>query len=155
MPMVSVIIPTYNRADLVSETIDSVLAQSYRDFEVIVVDDGSTDASGEVLARYGEQIRVVLQENAGEAVARNAGIRVASGEYVGFLDSDDIWLPPKLAPRQGPVRSANVPPRIFQQRPPERRAWVRSKDFTSAPCLRLVHQDEAIFRTGSMRRRER
>lgn len=95
-PKVSVIIPTYNRKDYVQEAINSVLAQTYQDFELIVVDDGSEDGTGEALKRFGSQIRYVYQENQGESAARNRGIRVASGRLVAFLDSDDLWLPHKL-----------------------------------------------------------
>lgn len=97
MPRVSVIIPTYNRKDYVQEAIDSVLAQTYTDYEIIVVDDGSTDGTGEALqARYGDRIRYVWQENQGESVARNRGIEMAQGEFIATLDSDDLWLPRKL-----------------------------------------------------------
>lgn len=92
MPKVSVIIPTYNRASLVGQAIDSVLSQTFRDFEVIVVDDGSADDTRDVLARYGEFIRYIHQENAGESVARNRGLDEALGEYIGFLDDDDVYL---------------------------------------------------------------
>jgi len=96
MPRVSVVIPTYNRADLISETIDSVINQTYRNYEIIVVDDGSTDDTPAILGRYGKHIRVIRQENQGEGEARNTGIRAAQGEYVAFLDSDDLWRPAKL-----------------------------------------------------------
>ena len=97
MPRVSVIIPTFNRALLVTETIDSVLAQTYRDFEIIVVDDSSTDNTSEVLSKYGDHIRVVVHPtNLGLSVARNSGIHHSAGEFVAFLDSDDLWLPTKL-----------------------------------------------------------
>ncbi|KPJ78751.1 MAG: glycosyl transferase [Deltaproteobacteria bacterium SG8_13] len=95
-PLVSVIIPTYNRAGIVGEAVDSVLAQDYPDYELIVVDDGSTDATAEVLNRYGDKIRTLRQKNRGVSAARNAGIRSASGEFFAFLDSDDLWLPSKL-----------------------------------------------------------
>jgi len=96
-PRVSVIIPTFNRADRVSRAIDSVLSQTYRDFEIIVVDDGSSDNTREVVTAYGAPVRYVFQENQGPGAARNHGIRVAAGMYLGFLDSDDVWLPTFLA----------------------------------------------------------
>jgi glycosyltransferase involved in cell wall biosynthesis len=96
-PAVSVIIPTYNRAKLVCEAIDSVLAQTFTDYEVIVVDDGSTDGTGELLkAHYGERIRYVYQKNAGCSAARNRGSAASRGHWLAFLDSDDLWLPEKL-----------------------------------------------------------
>jgi len=95
-PSVSVVIPTYNCARYLPEAVDSVLAQTYRDFETIVVDDGSTDNTPEVLAPYGDQIRVIRQANAGRSAARNAGVLAAQGEYIAFLDADDLWLPQKL-----------------------------------------------------------
>lgn len=95
-PMVSAIIPTYNRGNVVCEAIDSVLQQNYPHLEVIVVDDGSKDETQEKLKAYGNKIRVVTQENAGPAVARNRGIAVSRGDLIAFLDSDDLWLPSKL-----------------------------------------------------------
>lgn len=95
-PAVSVVIPAYNAAWCVAHAIDSVLAQAFLDFELIVVDDGSTDDTPAVLARYGSAVRVVRQPNRGLAGARNRGIREAAGRYVAFLDADDRWLPGKL-----------------------------------------------------------
>ena len=95
-PLVSAIIPTFNRANLVGEAIDSVLCQTYRNVEVIVVDDGSTDDTLAALKRYGDRIQVISQSNAGPAAARNHGIRRSHGELIAFLDSDDLWLPTKI-----------------------------------------------------------
>lgn len=95
-PTVSVVVPAYNAAWCVRKAIDSVLAQDFRDFELIVVNDGSTDDTLAVLRGYGDAIRVVDQRNGGMSNARNAGIRAARGEFLAFLDSDDWWLPGKL-----------------------------------------------------------
>jgi glycosyltransferase involved in cell wall biosynthesis len=95
-PTVSVVIPAYNAAWCVRKAIDSVLAQTWRDLELIVVNDGSTDDTQRVLAGYGDRIQVISQSNGGMSNARNAGIRAARGEFIAFLDSDDWWLPEKL-----------------------------------------------------------
>jgi glycosyltransferase involved in cell wall biosynthesis len=97
VPVVSVIIPAYNRARTVGRAVDSVLAQTFHDFEIIVVDDGSQDDTRETLARFGGRIRLICQKNQGVSAARNTGIRAAQGRWVAFLDSDDEWLPTKLA----------------------------------------------------------
>lgn len=96
LPKVSVIIPTYNRAWCLAEAVDSVLAQELRGFELIVVDDGSTDDTPRLIEGYGEAIRTLRRENHGVSAARNAGIAAARGELIAFLDSDDLWLPGKL-----------------------------------------------------------
>jgi glycosyltransferase involved in cell wall biosynthesis len=95
-PGVSVIIPTFNRANVISETIDSVLAQTYRDIEIIIVDDGSTDDTAKKLSIYGDRIRIVYQQNAGTSAARNRGIEVSNAKLIAFQDSDDLWKPTKL-----------------------------------------------------------
>ncbi|MBU4264108.1 MAG: glycosyltransferase [Proteobacteria bacterium] len=101
MPIkISVIIPTWNRQEFLARAIDSVLGQSYTDFELIVVDDGSTDDTARRLAGYGAQVRSIHQENRGPAAARNTGIRAAEGAFVAFLDSDDRFAPEKLAVQQ-------------------------------------------------------
>jgi len=94
--MVSVVIPAYNADPWIAETLDSVLEQTFRDFEVIVVDDGSTDQTPELAASYGDQIRYLHKENGGTPSARNAGIRAARGSYIAFVDADDLWRPEKL-----------------------------------------------------------
>lgn len=102
-PFISVVIPTFNRALQVQAALKSVLAQTYREFEVIIVDDGSTDGTGEAIEGFigqqndnGKQIRYFFQHNQGSSVARNQGIAQARGEWIAFLDSDDLWLPEKL-----------------------------------------------------------
>ena len=96
MPSVSVIIPTYNRAHVIGQAVQSVIHQTFQDFEIIVVDDGSTDDSAAVLAGFGDRIRLIRQTNHGVSAARNAGIRLAGGKWVAFLDSDDQWQATKL-----------------------------------------------------------
>ena len=100
-PLVSVVIPTYNRADTVRRSIDSALQQSYRPIEIIVVDDGSTDATRDVLKEYGDRILFIHQENGGPSVARNTGVGLARGEFIAFLDSDDTWSPSKIVRQVG------------------------------------------------------
>jgi glycosyltransferase involved in cell wall biosynthesis len=97
MPKVSVIIPTYNRGKLITRAIESVFKQTYRDFEIIIIDDGSKDETPNVLAPYLNRIKYIYQENRGISAARNQGIRQASGDYIAFLDSDDEWVEDKLA----------------------------------------------------------
>ena len=117
MPTVSVIIPAFNAEEYIAETLDSVLAQTYRDYEILIIDDGSTDGTRRVLGDYEKQIRIIQKENGGPASARNVGIQHAQGEYLAFLDSDDLWHPEKLqrqvdlldsSPRIGLVHTARI-----------------------------------------------
>lgn len=94
--LISAIIPTFNRQDVVCRAIDSVLRQTYANLEIIVVDDGSTDNTFSRLATYGSKIRIITQSNAGPSAARNRGALAARGDLVSFLDSDDEWLPTKI-----------------------------------------------------------
>ena len=96
MPRVSVIIPTFNCAAYLGHAIDSVLNQSYRDYEIIVVDDGSTDETPALASTYGKRIKYLHQSNCGVSVARNRALKDASGEFFAYLDADDIWCPQKL-----------------------------------------------------------
>ena len=95
-PEISVIIPTYNRVSMVVEAVESVLAQDMTDFELIVINDGSTDETEERLSVYGSRLKYYQQENAGVSAARNRGVRFSVAPLLAFLDSDDLWLPSKL-----------------------------------------------------------
>lgn len=95
-PTVSVVIPTYNAASLLPDAVEGVLAQTYPEVEVIVVDDGSTDETPEVMAQYEDAVRYIRKENGGSASARNRGIREAEGAFIALLDADDVWMPEKL-----------------------------------------------------------
>jgi glycosyltransferase involved in cell wall biosynthesis len=119
--LVSVIIPCYNRADIVGETIDSVLAQTYTNFEILVIDDGSTDHTRQVVSTYTDRrIRYFYKLNGGLSSARNSGLDAARGEFVAFLDSDDAWRPWKLA--------AQV--EIFRRHPEAGLIWSDMSTFT-------------------------
>lgn len=96
MPQVSVVIPTYNRISFLRRAIESVLAQTYKDYEIVVVDDGSTDKTKDIVKKYGKKVRYIYQKNRGPSVARNIGIKKAKGKYIAFLDSDDRFLSNKL-----------------------------------------------------------
>jgi GT2 family glycosyltransferase len=119
-PRVSVIIPTYNRGWIIREAIDSVMVQDYRDFELIVVDDGSTDNTPDILDSFRDEIRVLRQENQGVSAARNRGLATASGRFIAFLDSDDLWLPQKLL-RQVEFFNKNPDAQICQTE----ETWIR------------------------------
>jgi glycosyltransferase involved in cell wall biosynthesis len=95
-PRISVIIPTYNRSALLVNAIESVLAQTYHDYELVVIDDGSTDNTADAVAAYGQAVRYFYNTNAGASAAQNRGIEVARGEWVAILASDDTWSPAKL-----------------------------------------------------------
>jgi glycosyltransferase involved in cell wall biosynthesis len=120
-PLISVIIPTYNRGWIIKEAIDSVMAQNYRDFELIIVDDGSTDNTSDILNSYHGDILVFRQENRGVSAARNRGIVEASGRFIAFLDSDDLWLPQKLF-RQVEFFNKNPDAKICQTE----ETWIRN-----------------------------
>ncbi len=95
-PAVSVIIPVFNGEQYIGEALDSVLGQTLAPSEIVVVDDGSTDGTGDRVRAYGDRVRYVTQENAGPTVARNHGVRLTSGPLIAFLDADDWWAPHKL-----------------------------------------------------------
>lgn len=105
MPFISVVIPTYNNAHYIRQALDSVLAQTFTDYEVLVVDDGSTDQTREVVAEYGSRVQYVYQINQGLAVARNTGLGTVTGEYLTYLDADDVWAPINLQVKAGVLRA--------------------------------------------------
>jgi glycosyltransferase involved in cell wall biosynthesis len=96
-PLVSIIIPCFNQGRFLAEAIESALAQSYRNIEIIVIDSGSTDETADVMTRYADRIRTITIENRGVSHARNAGIAISTGELIALLDADDRWLPDKLS----------------------------------------------------------
>ena len=111
-PLVSVVIPTYNRSAFVARAVDSVLNQGFTDSEIIVVDDGSSDDTKERLSRFGDRIQYIYQDNSGVSAARNTGITASRGEWLAFLDSDDEWRPEYLAKQ---IRQANKIPGLCMQ----------------------------------------
>ncbi len=96
-PVVTVVIPLFNAQDVIRDTLESVLAQTYGGYEIVIIDDGSTDGSGDVIRSYGDCLRYIRQPNGGVAQARNRGIAAARGRYIALLDHDDLWAPDKLA----------------------------------------------------------
>lgn len=138
--LVSLIIPTHNRADLVGEAIDSALGQTYPAREVIVVDDGSTDGTQAVLARYGDAIRTARTPNRGCAAARNTGVRMAQGTYVAFVDSDDVAPPNKL--------TMQVP--VLEARPEVGFVYGPSVAFGPGLPAEIVHQPVRPDADGSV-----
>jgi glycosyltransferase involved in cell wall biosynthesis len=144
MPKYSIIIPTYNRADFLSEALTSVWAQTYQDFEVIVCDDGSTDHTPHVLAHFGDRITVVHTQRRGPGAARNAAVAVAKGTYLTCLDSDDTWLPWTLASIDQVVQQHGPDCLVYMIRTPMefglRGAWLPTElktecypDFIASP----------------------
>jgi glycosyltransferase involved in cell wall biosynthesis len=143
-PQVSVIIPTFNRRDYLPIALDSVLAQTYTDYEIVIIDDGSTDDTRDILAPYEQRIRYFYQENRGIAAARNRGIEEARGTCIALLDSDDYWLPGKLAcqvegleenPQWGMVatRCSSISPdgRFRRHNRPGKSGWILTDLFKS------------------------
>jgi len=120
-PLVSVIIPTFNRGWIIKEAIDSVLEQDFIDFELIVVDDGSSDDTAEILGAFGGDIKIIGQSNRGVSAARNRGIQASAGRWIAFLDSDDLWLPQKLS-RQVAFFDAHPDAMICQSE----EQWIRN-----------------------------
>lgn len=141
MPFFSTIIPSYNRASLIEATLATVLAQHDQDNEIIVVDDGSTDATLSVLAKYKDRITLLEQRNAGPGAARNRGVAHATGEYVAFLDSDDLWFPWTLATFRQVIDLHNSPaivtgtPLYFKDPTPPKVEWDGAVSHAAYGCF--------------------
>ena len=145
MPQISVVIPTFNRAKLLKKAIESVLLQSLRDFELIIVDDGSTDETSKVISRIDGKIIYIKQDNLGPSSARNRGIKEAKGEFIAFLDSDDSWSKDKLSVQLAQMRNNPEYPishtqedwykkdKLFKQKPKH----AKSGGYIFNTCLRL------------------
>jgi len=140
-PKVSVVIPTYNNASLLPETLDGVMRQSFRDFELIVVDDGSTDDTAQVVRSYERQVDYWYQDNLGPAAARNKGVSLARGEYIAFCDHDDVWN----------ERHLEVLSHCFSSHPASALAFDNAEYFgesESEPRLHLKQQVIQLFLKG-------
>ena len=135
-PEVSVIIPTFNRASTIKRAVDSVLSQSFGDFELIIVDDGSTDETEAVLSGFSNKIKILKTGNRGVSAARNLGAEEASGKFIAFLDSDDEWLPAKLEKQLKLMKNRSF--RICQT---EER-WIRNGKFVNKPARYKKHEGE-------------
>jgi len=109
----SVLIPTYNREEHVRQAIESILAQTFRDYELFVIDDGSTDGTPQLLASYGTRVRALRQANQGPEAARNKAAALAQGEYLVMLDSDDLLIPRALATYDRVIRAFDSPPLVI------------------------------------------
>jgi len=142
LPRISVIIPVFNGEQFLGQALESVFQQDYPDLEIIAVDDGSTDGSPEILASY-PVLRTVRQENRGVAAARNAGLELARGEFIAFLDQDDLWLPGKsrrqvdFLQNHHEVEGVVVHQEMFLQPGTEKPPWLR-KRLLEAPHQSFV-----------------
>lgn len=152
----SVIIPTFNRSDLLIETINSILNQSFKDFELIVVNDGSTDKTKEVLDGYGNNIRVIHKENSGSEKSKNAGAEIAEGEYLCFFDSDDLMFPWTLEVYNKIIEVENFPPLVLGQ--PLHFSYNISPDFLNQKITTIQYaiyrdyfaKDRTVYSSSSM-----
>lgn len=151
-PLVSVVVPVYNVAGFLREALDSLFAQDYEPFEVVVVDDGSTDGSGAIARSY-PGVRYLRQENQGPAAARNAGIAAARGEIVAFADADDVQLPTRLSVQVGyliehPDTSATLGRQVWITPPPGAVPDVVWGDLDGIPAMTMVARRRTLAELG-------
>lgn len=166
MPAVSVVIPAYNVAPYIGETLRSVFAQTFTDYEVVLVNDGSPDTEEleRALAPYIDRIRYIKQENRGASVARNEGLSAAHGEFIAFLDADDLWLPNYLTEQLKFIRDHDVDlvcadASVFGGTLPARQTYMESLMETAPPTgkvtfLGLLSAEQSLITSGIVARRE-
>jgi glycosyltransferase involved in cell wall biosynthesis len=165
----TVLVPVYNRPVLVRETIDSVLAQSFTDYELVIIDDGSTDETPEVLRSYGDRLKIIRQQNQGPEAARHRAAAETDGEYFVLLDSDDLLLPHSLATYDLIIRHVNSPPVVIGAMAPYRTGEplpnfssgiveiYRYRDLfdrdhpVGTTCSQIVAKRSAVEATGAFR----
>jgi glycosyltransferase involved in cell wall biosynthesis len=160
---VSVVIPAFNPGQFIVHAIEGVLAQTYQDFEIIVVDDASTDGHKEFLEPYLSRIQYVRQEHAGSAVARNRGILLSRGKYIAFLDADDLWAPDKLKKQvdlleQDPdailtysdFSKSKTPGQGGESTLNLRKHWKAGEEFTSLLRENFIHTSSVLVRKDSL-----
>lgn len=147
MPVVSAVIPVHNGERTIARAVESVLTQDFSDIEVIVVNDGSTDSTREVLGRYAGQIKLIEQAKTGPAVARNVGIEAARGKYVAFLDADDAWLPGKLGALVAAIEQESTVVLAFSDLVPvDETGQVLAPSLISRVCAHAPSMDELLSR---------
>ncbi len=139
MSSISVVIPTHNRAPMLREAVESVLSQSLRPGEILVVDDGSTDETEEVIRCFGKRVGYMKQPNSGPSTARNLGWRSTRGEWVAFLDSDDLWLPRKLELQMKALSNSSDTPLCYTDE-----IWIRQNKRVN-PCKHHAKYSGWIF----------
>lgn len=152
MPMFSTVIPAYNRASLIRQTLDGALNQQDVDQEIIVVDDGSTDGTPQIVESYGSRVKLFQQKNKGAGAARNLGMLEARGEYLAFLDSDDVWFPWTLQTYQHVIENTNRPAMIVSHcsefSDDADLAWVRRSDLSIESFKDYYAASERFFWMG-------
>jgi len=140
-PLVTIVVPAYNCASYINETLQSVYQQTYRNWEIILVDDGSTDATRSALDPHMSRVRYFYQKNHGTAAARNAGVRRARGDLIAFLDNDDLWLPEKLELQVQAMRDWPDAGLVFTDGKSFTRSGIRADSVISRRLDRWIHQN--------------
>lgn len=145
----SVIIATYNREEFLPVAINSVLSQTFKEYEFIIVDDGSTDRTKEIIKSYGDQIKYLYQENQGSEMSYKAGVSVADGEYLAFLDSDDYFLPNALSTYDKIIKTLDSPPLIMAAMKTFKHNQNVSLDYENPDVIKVIKYPD--FLSGNVR----